>query len=361
MSSIIIMLIFSAVFIGITVFILSLIFNFQIKLKWMTITIAISSLLAGIFTYFNQDDFTYILVFFFTLPIFTIFFAKIWEFLCIIVSLRNDIKLGKKTVLTVIIQLILTILISIIGYFLNSLDSIVSFGFFAVFFATALILLWREKTPKKNFFKLQKILPTSKIGSMAMGLVEVQGKAIAEKQRLGTAPLSKKKCIAYLYTEHKKTKDREGKTYYKIIADKTYCAPFKIQDETGSVAVMTKDLSLVSLPPTHKYEKNNIRYEERAIFNHDTIMLIGAAAEKNISGKGNQIVIQKDIENNILAASPVESVADWNKRHPLVKSALTFAFSAVFLIAIILTIPYEYHDRTLTIMFNKSPLFSWLF
>ncbi|WP_446470153.1 hypothetical protein [Xenorhabdus stockiae] len=361
MTTIIIALVFSAVLSGTTLFILSLIFDFRITLKWRVITIAISCLLAGIITYLNEDNLLYVFGFFFILLILTGFTGKVWNVLLHIISLKDDIKQGKTTVLKTIIQLILTAVAIGINYAMNLLDNLTTFGLFAIFFATALILIWREKTPKKQFFKLQQILPTSKIGSMAMGLVEVQGRAIAEKQRLVTAPLSKKKCIAYLYTEHKETKDSEGKTYYKTITDKIYCAPFNIQDETGSVAVITHDLSLVSLPPTLKYEKNKVRYVERAIFNHDMIMLIGAATEKNIPGKGNQIVIQKDIENNILAASRVESVTHWNKHRPLVRSALVFSLAAVFLIAVILTIPYEYHEQKLTIMFNKSPLFSWLF
>ncbi|PHM69944.1 hypothetical protein [Xenorhabdus sp. KJ12.1] len=361
MTTIIMALVFSAILSGTTLHVLSSNFNFRITLKWMAITIVVSSFLACIVTYLDKDNILYVLSFFFALPFLASFSVPAGEFISNIISLKNDIRQGKTTVLKTIIQLILTAVAIGMIYAMNFLDNLITFGLFAIFFATALILVWREKTPKKQFFKLQQILPTSKIGSMAMGLVEVQGRAIAEKQRLVTAPLSKKKCIAYLYTEYKETKDSEGKTYYKTIADKTYCAPFNIQDETGSVAVITHDLSLVSLPPTLKYEKNKVRYVERAIFNHDMIMLIGAATEKNIPGKGNQIVIQKDIENNILAASRVESVTHWNKHRLLVRSALVFSLAAVFLIAVILTIPYEYHEQKLTIMFNKSPLFSWLF
>ncbi|MBD2783092.1 hypothetical protein ID858_09475 [Xenorhabdus sp. DI] len=239
---------------------------------------------------------------------------------------------------------------------MNYLDNTITFSLFIGFFIVVGILVWLQKTSKKQFFKLQKMLPASKIGSMAIGLVKIKGQAIAEKQKLRTAPLSKKKCIAYHYTVHKEAKDSDGKKYYKTITDETRCAPFKIQDDTGSVAVMTDGLSLISLPPTCKYEKGNMRYVERAIFSYDTIMLIGAAAEKN-----NHIVIQKDIENDILAACPVGSVVHWNKYHPLKKSALTFAITAIFLSAIVLSIPYEYNGQVLTLMFNKSPLFSWLF
>ncbi len=242
------------------------------------------------------------------------------------------------------------------NFIFNSLDDSVAFGLFAVFFITLCILVWLQKTPKKQFFKLQKNLPTSKIGSMAMGLVEVQGQVIAEKQKLHTAPLSKRKCIAYHYTVHQKTKNSEGKEYYKTITDVTQCAPFKIQDDSGSVAVMIDKISLISLPPTCRNEEGNMRYVERAIFNHDTMMLIGSAAEKD-----NQIVIQKSIEDDVLSVCPVESVTHWNKHHPLKKSALIFMMTAIFLCALVLSIPYEYNGHMLTLMLNKSPLFSWLF
>ncbi|WP_340617741.1 hypothetical protein [Xenorhabdus entomophaga] len=357
MASIIASIIFSAVLSGATVILFSEIYNVHINRKrWVSITAAISSLSASIVTYLNEDNILYVIGFFFILLILVALSAKAWDILKSCLELLNNIRKGKITIFQAVIHVILTLLATAITYSMNYLDKSISFGLFAGFFIVVGLLIWRQKTPKKQFLKLQQMLPTSKISSMAMGLVEVQGKAIAEKQKLRTAPLSKRKCIAYHYTVHQETKDSAGKKDYKTINNETKCAPFKIQDETGSASVITDGLSLLSLPPTCKYEKGNMRYVERAIFNHDTIMLIGSAAEKD-----NQVVIQKDIENDILAASPIESVKHWNKYHPLKKSALTFIVIAVFLSAIVLAIPYEYNGQTLTLMFNKSLLLSWLF
>ncbi|WP_338804113.1 hypothetical protein WDV76_00045 [Xenorhabdus griffiniae] len=357
MTSIIASIIFSAVLSGTTVFLFLEIYHLRIeRKKWVLITAAISSLSASIMTYLNENNILYIIGFFFILLILVIFSAKVWDIIKSCFNLLNSITKGKITLFQATTHVLITLLGIAITYSTNYLDNSITFGLCAGFFIIIGFLIWRQKTPKKQFFKLQQMLPTSKIGSMAMGLVEVQGTAIAEKQKLRTAPLSKRRCIAYHYTVHQETKNSEGKKYYKTITDQTQCAPFKIQDETGSASVITDDLSLISLPPTCKYEKGNMRYVERAIFNHDTIMLIGAAAEK-----ANQIVIQKDIENDILAAAPIKSVKHWNKHYPLKKSALTFIMIAVFLSAIVLTIPYEYNGQALTLMFNKSPLFSWLF
>lgn len=62
--------------------------------------------------------------------------------------------------------------------------------FIVVFFATPfeviifivviiIILAVLKGTTKKNFLKLQAVLPTSKIRSLAMGMVEIQGKLAA--------------------------------------------------------------------------------------------------------------------------------------------------------------------------------------
>ncbi|SUB84287.1 Uncharacterised protein [Pragia fontium] len=233
--------------------------------------------------------------------------------------------------------------------------AIFSFGPIAIFGLFFLIMLasWLAPSTQGTFFKLQQILPTSKIRSLAMGLVEIKGNVVAKQQI--KAPLSKKNCIGYYYTEHRISRDSEGKKQYRLISAEENYQPFEIRDETGSVTVIPDGLTLVSFSPSAERESGDRSYTEYTLFGGEEMMLIGAAAEK-----GHQVVIEKDTTKNILAISPFTKVSQWNKNRPLVQSALTFCGVAAFIIAIILSLPYTFDGHTLTLMFNHSPLLSWL-
>lgn len=224
---------------------------------------------------------------------------------------------------------------------------------FVGLFLLIFIISWLKPTTKGQFFKLQQILPTSKIRSLAMGLVEVEGKVSSSKQV--TAPLSKEKCIAYYYTVHEVSRDSDGDKHYRLISTSEEYLPFEITDDTGTVSVVPDGLELVSFSPSAEQEYGGRSYTEYALFNNDKMMLIGAASELD-----NRVVIVKDRVKNILAISPVTKVSMWNKSRPLVNTALVFCGTTAFLIAIILTIPYSFDGHTLTLNFWQSPFFSWL-
>ncbi|WP_154667010.1 hypothetical protein [Chania multitudinisentens] len=217
----------------------------------------------------------------------------------------------------------------------------------------SVIISWLTPTTKGQFFKLQQILPTSKIRSLAMGLVEVEGIVSASEQV--TAPLSKKKCIGYYYAQYEISTDSDGDRHYHLLSVAEKYQPFKITDDTGGVAVVPDGLELVSFTPSAEEERGGRRYTEYALFNNERVMLIGAANERN-----NQVVIIKDTVKDILAISPVTSVSRWNRSRPLVNTALMFCGVAAFLIAVILTIPYTFDGHILTLNFWQSPFFSWL-
>lgn len=78
------------------------------------------------------------------------------------------------------------------------------FLFFVIFIINAMLT-----SRLSRFLKLQAMLPNSKIRSLAMGLVELQGKVIA-RERLN-APLSRRPCIGYYYCVHRESRDKDGK------------------------------------------------------------------------------------------------------------------------------------------------------
>lgn len=88
-----------------------------------------------------------------------------------------------------------------------------------------------------EFRKAQLIenIPTSKIRSIAMGLVEIKGKAVKLKDEL-IAPLTDTKCVYYEYEVDewvKKGKSSEWQNVYRIA--KT--VPFYLEDDTGKVQI----------------------------------------------------------------------------------------------------------------------------
>lgn len=77
--------------------------------------------------------------------------------------------------------------------------------------------------------------PTSKIRSIAMGLVEVYGKVVPYNENLLMSQFSKKKCVYYRYIVEEL---RGGKSKnWETIQKSEEAVPFYLQDDTGSVLV----------------------------------------------------------------------------------------------------------------------------
>jgi len=109
----------------------------------------------------------------------------------------------------------------------------------------------------KGFLKLRRKrlienTPTSKVRSIAMGLVEVYGKVILYNEKSCISPFSKKKCIYYKYTieEYRSS----GKSSRWVLVEKEdNAAPFYLQDETGSVFVDARDAE-VDIPKDFEWK-----------------------------------------------------------------------------------------------------------
>jgi len=101
-------------------------------------------------------------------------------------------------------------------------------------------------------YKLIKDTPTSKIRSLAMGLVEINGKAIANDGKYLKTPFSNIDCFAYVYEvkEYKKhrTTDSKGNTTtrnsWETIARGRNQTLFQAKDDTGNVIVNPKNAEL---------------------------------------------------------------------------------------------------------------------
>ena len=87
-------------------------------------------------------------------------------------------------------------------------------------------------------YQLIQDIPTSKIRSMAIGLVEINGKIVPDKSL--TSPFSHTKCAYYKYIIKEYRRHRSGKqtTYsWDTITSGEKRIPFWVKDETGKVYV----------------------------------------------------------------------------------------------------------------------------
>lgn len=116
-------------------------------------------------------------------------------------------------------------------------------------------------------------IPTSTVRSLAMGLVELIGKA--KKPKLLKSVFSKTDCVFYRYTvERYQSSGKSGRWVTVANGDSSDC-PFWLDDDSGKVAVLPKDAEFIipkdyefatgirkSLPPNLKLflDDNNIKY-----------------------------------------------------------------------------------------------------
>jgi hypothetical protein len=105
-------------------------------------------------------------------------------------------------------------------------------------FAAGLFLMWRGF----HWFKRKRLIediPTSKIRGIAMGLVEVKGKALPAAKEIRKSPLSGKKCVYYRYLVEKLVST--GKSSHWVTVRKGRSPePFYLKDSTGEVMVDPK-------------------------------------------------------------------------------------------------------------------------
>jgi len=125
--------------------------------------------------------------------------------------------------------------------------------------------------------RLIEDIPTSKIRSIAMGLVEINGKAHPAKKEIMKSPLTGKECVYYRYMVEKYV--QSGKHgHWSTVKTGNSTEPFFVQDETGKVMVDPQHAE-VHVPMSYHsqsqwgkdpepvvkrfLEKENIRFEGR--------------------------------------------------------------------------------------------------
>jgi hypothetical protein len=104
-----------------------------------------------------------------------------------------------------------------------------------------------------NRKRLIESIPTSAIRSLAIGLVEVTGRAQPEGTPL-RAPFSGLPCVLYAYVVEERRQSGK-KSRWETIAKGMSQGPFYVQDETGRVLVVPLDAQLI-LPDNRTTRSN---------------------------------------------------------------------------------------------------------
>ncbi|HGN1706012.1 TPA: hypothetical protein ACKRTE_001879 [Providencia rettgeri] len=223
------------------------------------------------------------------------------------------------------------------------------------FIAFVLVFVFKaiENTPTKRFLKFQKNLATSKIRSIAMGLVEVEGKITAGTEI--KSQLGNKTCYGSFYFEYSISKDKEGRKSYTLQDSKSRMHSFTLTDDTGSVKVECDPDYFVypGLKPHMDIESGNRRYTEYLLEAKNSYLLIGTA---DANEKGEPMIIRK-APHMLLGISPSDYVDRWNKTSPLRRNLTITVIIALLLIGFILITPMDYQNGQLNMYFNQTFLF----
>lgn len=189
------------------------------------------------------------------------------------------------------------------------------FGFFGGAFLFYKGFGWyREKRLIQN-------TPTSKIRSLAMGLVETKGNAFLPKGKVMYSPFSKTKCIYYRYTIEELRRSGKSSHWATIKSgdDRQY---FYLRDNTGNVLVDPKGAH-IDIPVDHEFKSSfgknppdnvrefleskslnsrgllglnkTMRYREYYITEKDPIYIMGAAGDNPFVEDGSSQRNENDI------------------------------------------------------------------
>lgn len=186
------------------------------------------------------------------------------------------------------------------------------------------------KSSNAKFLKLQALLPTSKIGSIAMGMIEIKGD-LEQIQPL-ISPYFNKECIGYFYRiEEEGPTDDNGNTSYHTVFFEQKIGVFNILDETGSVKIDGTNLEFYE-KSVSRSEGRKKRHSEGYLLHNDYKMLIGYATSEN----GNTLIVKGDKNNVFIIANPNE-IDFYNSSLPLLNNLLITLYIVTILILFILS------------------------
>lgn len=155
-------------------------------------------------------------------------------------------------------------------------DTLKALGYLTIFAGVGIYLFFNgfKKWRRKRFIEN---IPTSKIRSMAMGLVEISGEA-ESYQGVLKGPLSSQDCVFYKYLIERYERRGKNSRWVKVASMASFQHPFYLNDGTDKVLIDPQDAELNMGEPDFSFEtgmfggeyptnllnfliQNNIRYE----------------------------------------------------------------------------------------------------
>lgn len=175
-------------------------------------------------------------------------------------------------------------------------------GFFAgiYFFISGFRKLWTKR--------LIQNIPTSKIRSIAMGLVEINGIALPDVILKG--PYTKVPCVFYHILVERLVRTHKSAKWVKELEVKSDI-PFFVKDDTGTVLIDPSGAE-TDLPLRYSSVEGDRRYREWNIMEKEPIYVLGTA--KRVEGIEEKI--QRQVEKRIreIVENPDEKIKlDINK------------------------------------------------
>ena len=167
-----------------------------------------------------------------------------------------------------------------------------------------------------NFKLKRKIenVPTSKVRSMAMGLVEVKGKVVARETI--ESPYSKTPCVFYDYRieerQEKTYRDSKGKSRKEVkwvtVHSSQDSRRFLLEDETGKALVDPKDAEVPEEKTSYSGDKRHI---EKLVLPDSEVYVLASAAENpevamSETGAENIMLKKGEMEKDLLISSKSE-------------------------------------------------------
>lgn len=141
--------------------------------------------------------------------------------------------------------------------------------------------------------RLDRILPTSKLGSLTVGMVKTRG-TTRDGSELCRTPYSDTECIAYLYRK-KRVRIEDGRVKVRVIDQETDARPFILFDDTGAVTVELGGLEMDGIPSNHhSIEESDIMHEEVILSAGIDVMMITRATPR-----GGQMALSRDPESGV--------------------------------------------------------------
>ncbi len=179
-----------------------------------------------------------------------------------------------------------------------------------------------------RYIRIEAKLPTSMIGSLTVGLVEVRGRI--SPLRSCASPSFATKCIGYHYKIEKVWTDSDGDTRHSEKYQENKILPFMISDETGSVTVDPENLVARSLKKERR-RKGDYRHTQSVLREGDEVVMFGRARSEN-----GKLVLGHDPHHDLFLIIPKDQMDNDTKEAPFVRSACMMLFAMLTATALVM-------------------------